>query len=153
MWWRSGSWDWRDYAGSSGCILNGITSIFSRGRQRRTWDGHVIRAVGGEKAIWCGHEPSNEDASRSWKRQGNGFSSRVPGVSRAQVPPWFWPSESQFGFLISRIIRIKVLFWGAQFVVIWYGSPRKLIYQSWAPLPQHQRTGKPLGIGNQLNLH
>lgn len=51
----------------------------------------IMRFEDGERD----HEPRNEEASRNWKRQGNGFSSKASGRTPALPVPWFQSSDLQ----------------------------------------------------------
>ena len=73
-----------------------------------------------QKSEWCmsgsedGRTPGVGAMECRWPLDaGKARKSMLPGASRrnaAMPPPWIWPSETHFGLLISRIVKINAGF-------------------------------------------
>lgn len=88
---------WGDYPGFPlGPFIYSHGSLKAKDHSR-LWSEGAMRDWGRiREMLWCcfeagwrDHEPRKQVASGSWKRQGNGFSSRAPEGGAVLPAPWF----------------------------------------------------------------
>ena len=95
--------------------LNAIICILLGERQREIWPYTKEKVMWRwNKEIWrhrlwilegCSHQPRNVSSHQKLEKARNWFCCRVSAGSTSLPTPWFWPSDTNFGILASRIVR------------------------------------------------